>query len=193
MTGATTRRTFLNLDPTGWPGTIAVASVLAFVVFGTQLADAALPEYSGSRTAGAVQASDDVTVHILDGWTVSGPFDNGIRVERGSVLVDIREFPFDGSSQDFYATYQRDVLEPDATQLTMTAGQEVEVGNRYVGVQGSYVGLFPGISSTVEGRVTAMAFPRGFGVVVDAWAPEGMLAAGLSDVQIMLDTIEIAA
>jgi hypothetical protein len=87
--------------------------------------------------------------------------------------------------------YQATVLEPQATQLSVSEPEPVTLPGTGPGVRIQYVGLFEGVGSPLEGEITAAASPQGNGVVLDGWAPEGQFVAVRSDVEAMVASAEV--
>ena len=187
---------WLGLDSGGWRGTIAFAAALAALVFGTQAINGAIPA-RGANDGGqgtGVAISDRVTIHPASGWTVGGKFTDmpGIQFQKGDVAFDVRVTTFtDGGAGKLLASYLKQFIVPQATQLDITTTKETVVGRQYRAYRATYVALFKELSGPTDGQVTGLVFKDGLAIVFDAWAPQGSLTNALDDIQDMIDTVEI--
>ena len=187
---------WLGLDSGGWRGTIVFAAALATLVFGTQAINAAIPA-RGANDGGqdtGVAVSDRVTIHPASGWTVGGRFTDmpGLQFQKGDVAFDVRVTTFtDGGAGKLLASYLKQFIVPQATQLDITTTKETTVGRQYRAYRATYVALFKELSGPTDGQVTGLVFKDGLAIVFDAWAPQGSLTNALGDVQDMIDTVEI--
>lgn len=192
---------WLGLASSGWRSTIALAASIALLVFGTQIINAAIP----TPTKGPVDPANDVTtgvtvatrvvVHPATGWIVEQTLGTipGLRLTRGDVSLDVREGTWtEGGPATFLDSYIARIIRPDTTQFNITSVEATVVANQYNAVRATYVGLFKGVASPIEGQMTGMVFRDGLAVVFDAWAPEGSLTGSLDEIKAMIDTTEIA-
>lgn len=181
-----------GLDPATRFQTIVVAAVIAVLFWGSQILNEALPASAQGQVAPgeAAEIGDGAWITPRTGW-VASPHDNGagIRLEKGVVVIDLFPETFGGSAGALAKGYLDQVLEPGATQLTVT---DIEVATTAMGTAArfSYQGIFEGIEVPIEGEVTALFIGRQ-GVVADAWSRQGDLASLLGEVHAMLETIEV--
>ncbi|MBM4409443.1 MAG: hypothetical protein FJ038_12805 [Chloroflexi bacterium] len=133
-----------------------------------------------------------VRVFVLSGWQQleAGGALTGIRLQKGSVVMDVRVTEFGGDHTALLAAYVNQILQPDAQNVNVGTVTVVPVNGR-TAARASYLGLFNGVTGAVEGELTTFVFPNGVGVIVDAWGAQGTLASGLGDVHTMIDTIEV--
>ena len=78
----------------------------------------------------------------------------------------------------------------DSQNLNMGQVTVVPINGR-TAARAGYLGLFNGVTGSVEGELTAFVFPNGVGVIVDAWGAQGSLERALAEVHAMVDTIEV--
>ncbi len=192
---AVARRAVGGLDPATRRQTVIVAAVLAALFFGTQVLNEALPAAAApgeiaAQPGNPVPISANWQITPVDGWVASThDSGNGIRLEKGLVVVDLFPETFD-SAGDLATAYLDEALKANATQLNATA---IETSTAATGsaARFTYQGLFPENDGAIEGEVTAIVV-SGQGVVADAWAAQGDLAGQIDEVHQMLDTIEVA-
>jgi hypothetical protein len=133
-----------------------------------------------------------VRMYGFAGWEQLEPGGSlpGIRLQNGSVVLDVRVTEFPGDHLGLLTAYVNQVLQPDAQQLTV--GQvNVVASNGRTAARAAYVGLFNGVTGSVEGELTTFIFPNGVGVIVDAWGAQGSLSEALGEIHAMIDTIEV--
>lgn len=184
-----------GLDPATRRQTGIVAVVLAAMYFGSQLLNAALPGAAATdiqvQPGNPVQIGDGWQITPGDGWVASRhDSGNGIRLEKGVVVIDLFADSFD-SATDLANAYLEQSLKAGATQITAS---DVETASAAGGsaARFTYQGLFPEASVAIEGEVTAIV-TGGTGVIADAWSPQGDLGQLLGEIHQMLDTIAVAA
>lgn len=140
-----------------------------------------------------------LTIRPLRTWEVGEPIQisipgvtlNGVRLGGGAALLDVVAAPGAGDPASIWNVYAADVLAADAEQLRVSSELEPFATDQGIqGVRGSYLGVFPGVASPLEGEVTAVVMPDGLGVIADGWAPEGQLTAHLEDIRAMVATLE---
>jgi len=170
---------------------IAVAAVIAAVVFGGYVIGGAL-----SRSAGPpVEVAGAVRLQPLSGWEEAGRFADPARVRltRGGGNLDVVVVPFDGDATDLLEWYVQEVLEPEAERLSVSKRVgSVQLASGLEGARIAYVGLFGKALVPIEGEVTAVVSPSGVGVVFDGWGAEGVLRYVVQDVRSMTDSAEVA-
>jgi hypothetical protein len=210
---ARTRAWWGRLDPTGKRPTLIVAGVLAAVVLGTQVLNGIIPVPNpspagpgtpipgggpttpgGGPIAGArpIEVGMGVRVYAPPAWQqldASGAL-TGIRLQNGSVVIDVRVTQFGGNHVDLVSAYVNQILQPDSQNLNV--GQvNVVAGNGRTAARATYLGLFNGVTGSVEGELTAFVFPNGIGVIVDAWGAQGSLANAIAEIHAIIETIEV--
>jgi hypothetical protein len=192
---ARTRSVMARFDPTGVRPTMLVAGVIVALFFGAQLVNAVLPAPGAGpgpqpQPGGAVDIGP-LRVSLAPGWqAVDGPL--GPRLARGSVAIDFQVDAFDGDAASLYRVFVEQALAPHATGFSATDPSLVQVGSGIAGARGAYAGVFGTGASDgqVEGQLTVFVVD-GTGVVIDAWGPMGTLRPLLSDVELMISTIEV--
>lgn len=167
-----------------------VFGVLCVVVLGGYVVAGALSQPAGPpvSVAGAVRVSP------LSGWQLAERFASppGARLTRGSGNLDVIATPFQGGATDLARVYVSRVLGSHAERLKVSATFDpVRLDSGLSGVRISYVGVFQGVQSPIEGQVTAVVARAGFGVVFDGWAPQGLLEYSLGDIDAMVNSAVI--
>ena len=171
--------------------TVGVALVLVVVVFGGYAVGGALSTPTGSP----VEIAGVVRVQPRSGGEVAARVAEpaGVRLTRGGGSLDVVAIPFSGDAAALAQEYVGEVLEPEASRLSVSP--EVEVVRLASGLEGvriAYVGRFGKSQTPIEGEVTAVVSPSGVGVVFDAWGPAGVLRYIVEDARAMTDAAEVA-
>jgi hypothetical protein len=198
-----TRAWWGRLDPQGKKPTLIVAGVLAALVLGTQIVNGVIPipnqapggpSNPGGPTVGArpVDVGLGARVYVLPGWQQldAGGALQGVRLQKGSVVLDVRVTQFGGDHVALLTAYVNQILQPDAQQLNVNGVTVVPVNGK-TAARATYLGLFNGVTGAVEGELTTLVSAGGVGVIVDAWGAQGSLAPALGEVHAMIDTIEV--
>jgi hypothetical protein len=175
-----------------WAPTLAVAAVILSLTVGAHAATDLLDGPPASR----IDVAGLVSVLPAPGWEpVSRRDDQGLHdvvFARGSarLLVVVLE-GFADAPAALAEAYVEDAmrgrfvqvrLAPSPDRTTVVGREAVRLG--YVGITEDRV--------FVEGGVTAVVGSTGAGVVFDAFAPEGTLAASADDLRRMMDGAEVA-
>jgi hypothetical protein len=193
---ATARGWFGRFDPATRRQTVVVAAIIAALFWGTQVLNEAIPAKAAAQ--GQVALGDPVVIGAgaritpLGGWTTTPHTNgNGIRLEKGLVVIDLYPETFGDTARDLAEAYLEGVLRPGATQLTES---DTQVATTPTGTAArfAYQGLFKGVDVAIEGEVTAVK-AGGQGVIADAWSSQGDLGSLLGEVHDMLETIEVAS
>ena len=125
-----TRAWWGRLDPQGKRPTLIVAGVLAALVIGTQVVNGfipipnqvpGVPSNPGGPNVGArpVDIGLGARIYVLPGWQQleAGGALQGVRLQKGSVVVDFRVTQFTGDHVALLTAYVNQILQPDAQQL----------------------------------------------------------------------------
>ena len=190
-----------GLDPAMKRPTIIVAAVIVALVVGTQMLNALIPGpaaggngSSGGTTNGTTSfdLGRGVSVTPPAGWVVREQPSvlEGIRLQRGGVIVDLLVAPYGGTPTELLSTYADQVLKEDANSLTVHDVVVTGAGNGRPAARAKYDGIFKG-SGHLEGELSTQVFGS-TGVIVDAAARQGALEGALGDVHQMLGTIEVS-
>lgn len=170
-----------------WIAPLVVLLVIATVVAGGYVVFAALAEPAGPP----VGVEGVVSVQPLSGWEVAGQgeVDGHVytRLSRGSGTLDVVAWGPATDTAALAADYRSTLgtqlsqlqVSDDLTPVVLEDGTE---GDRF-----RYVGVVADTGATVEGVVTCVVTPEGQGVVLDGWAPEGMLSFVDGDLEAMVD------
>jgi len=189
---AAPRRSFL--DPASIRPTVVIAIIIAALFYGTKILNEALPAAASEvpvSVSGTVAIGDGSVITPFDGW-VASPQDSGegIRLEKGVVVVDLFPETFGADASDLAAGYRDQVLAPGTTQFTATPIEVFTSSNGTPGARFRYQGVFTGVDVAIEGEVTVL-FDHGQGVVADAWTRQGALDDALGEIHEMLQTIVV--
>jgi hypothetical protein len=189
---AAPRRSFL--DPSSIRPTVIVAIVIAALFYGTQILNEALPAAASEvqvSAGGSVEIGNGSRMTPLAGWAAS-PHDsgNGIRLEKGIVVVDLFAETVGSSAVELAEAYRDDILKADTTQFTATSTVVFTSSNGTPGARFRYQGLFTGVDVAIEGEVTVLV-DAGLGVVADAWTRQGHLDDALGEIHDMVQSIEV--
>lgn len=193
--GAPTRTTRASfLDASSIRPTVVVAIIIAALFYGTQILNEALPAAASEvpvSASGSVSIGDGSVITPLDGW-VASPHDkgDGVRLEKGTVVVDLYPETFGADAAELAAGYRDQVLATDTTQFTSTPIQVFTSSNGTPGARFRYQGVFTGVDVAIEGEVTVL-FANGPGVVADAWTRQGDLDGALGEIHDMLQSIVV--
>jgi hypothetical protein len=186
-----------RLDPTGWRPTLIVAGILAAIVFGTMILNAAIPaprpggpDPGPVQPGGGVPVGGGVVVHPVAGWSVVQQGEGRVVLQKGAVAFDVRTARGAGDPTALLNAYVEQALRPDATQLGVTPPEVVPVAAGTPGARATYVGTFRSVSGPLEGQLTTVVL-RGSPLIFDAYAPPGQLQSGLGEVAQMIQTIQV--
>ena len=175
-----------------WLPTAAVAAVILTLTVGSH----ALADSLEGPQAPRVEVAGLVAVRPAAGWEMLSRHDQGavhdVLLGRGSARLLLVAFEgFSDAPAALADAYADDVLERRFVQVRLAGapGTTVVVGRE--AVRFGYVGVTAG-GISVEGVVTAVVGSTGAGVVFDAFAPEGTLAANVDDLRAMIEGSEVA-
>jgi hypothetical protein len=198
-----TREWWGRLDPKGKKPTLIVAGVLVALVLGTQVVNGIIPvpnqgpsgpSNPGGPNVGArpIDIGLGARVYVLPGWQQldAGGALEGVRLQKGSVVFDIRVTQFNGDHVALLTAYVNQILQPDAQQLNVNGVTVVPVNGR-TAARATYLGLFNGVTGAVEGELSTLVSAGGTGVIVDAWGAQGSLPPAMDEVHAMVNTIEV--
>jgi hypothetical protein len=183
-----------GLDAASLRPTIIVAAIIAALFYGTQILNEALPAAASDvavTAGGAIEIGEGAVITPFADWAATAHENtDGVRLEKGIVVIDLFASTFASSAGELADAYRTEVLEADTTQFTATRAEIVTITNGTTGVRFRYQGLFTGVDVAIEGEVTVL-YDAGVGVVADAWTRQGDLDAGLGEIHDMLETIEV--
>lgn len=179
-----------------WLPTLAVLVVILAVSFGGFVVageletsvDVTEPEPSGPL----VPVAMDVSLPTVAGWEESERFTDpdGVRVSRGVAHLDAYAFPAFGTPDELFEDYRANGLQPQASQLELSAAEPVLIGDGAQAIRVSYVGIFGEQGSSIEGEVTAAVTADGTGLLFDGWAPQGQLGFVVDEVRAMVEGVQ---
>jgi hypothetical protein len=183
-----------GLDAASVRPTLIIAAIIAALFYGTQILNEALPAAASDipvSASGSVEIGPGAVITPLDGWAASAhDTTDGIRLEKGVVVIDLYAETFGSSAIELANAYRDQVLQADTTQFTATRPEIVTLANGTAGVRFRYQGLFTGVDVAIEGEVTVL-YNAGLGVVADAWTRQGDLDGSLGEIHDMLQTVEV--
>ena len=179
--------------PHGWGPAVAVTLTIVALTVGGRVVAAAVQD-----TAGAPVGIPSVaTVHPPRGWTVDAddrrPDDDTSRsvLTKGSAVVVVTAFADAGVDlPTLMAVYEDGVLAPRLLHLATTDVTSFAVGG-LPGLRLVYVGR-SAARAPVEGVVLATVGPSGAGLVIEATAPESVLASVAADIAAMAAGARVA-
>lgn len=168
---------------------LALVLVILGVLFGGYVTAAFLSEPAGPL----VDVAGVVRVEPLSGWAVAGRSGSppAVRLTRGGGTLDVAALPFDGAAEALLRSYVAEVLEPQASQLSVSSVEPTTLRSGQ-GVRIGYISTVGDVQTPVEGEVTAFVSASGVGVVFDGWAPTGLLGFVVDDIQTMIERAEVA-
>ena len=171
-----------------------IAIIIAALFYGTQILNEALPAVASEvpvSAGGVVEIGGGSTITPVAGWSASAhDSGNGIRLEKGIVVLDLFTETFGSSARELAEGYRDQVLAVDTTQFTATT---IEPFTSALGTPGAafrYQGVFTGVDVAIEGEVIVL-FDAGLGVVADAWTRQGDLDDAVDEIQAMAETIRV--
>ncbi len=174
--------------------------VLLFVAFGGFLM-AGQPSVAGEEITGdtgtpgqPVELAPGVVIIPPPGWNVEQPQGEppSLRLSNGIGQMYIAVSPVAGDPEQQLQAYLDQALAPQASQLSTSPAEEIEIPSGNPAAFFAYVGSFEGVAGPLEGEVAATVAPSGTAVIVDGWAPEGQFVAVRQDVRGALVAAEVA-
>jgi hypothetical protein len=189
-----------QLDPAGKRPTIIIAAALIVAIFGSQFLNALIPVPRGLQGGGGGGGGGGAKTLDIGGgaritpppnWTVVGPSPNlqGVRLQKGSVLVDVMVASYGGAPQELLQTYVNQVVKAQATQLTLGDTTVGPGANGHVSARAAYVGVFKN-AGTLQGEIVTQVWGN-VGVVFDSAAPQGQLQAARGEIETIIGTLEV--
>ncbi len=183
-----------------WLPTVASLVVLLFVSFGGFLVvgepSAATQEITGDPEAPGqpIQLGPGVTISVPPGWSVEQPGGQppSLRLSNGIGQMYIAISPVTGDPGQQLQAYLDEVLRPQASQISTSPSQPIEIPSGNPAAFFAYVGTFEGVNAPLEGEVAAVVAPGGTALVVDGWAPEGQFVSIQEDVRSTVVSAEVA-
>ena len=187
-----------------WLPTLGVLLVMVFVSLGGFVFAGEAQQAVGQpepRFGDPVAVVEGLTIRPLESWQVGDPLEitlqgvvlQGVRLSGGAAVLDASAAPGASDPTGIWNVYVQDYLAAEAEQLRISDQLESFTTDQGIqGVRGSYLGVFPGVASPIEGEVAAIVMPDGLGVIAEGWAPEGQLVSHLEDIRAMTATLEAA-
>ncbi len=171
-----------------WIPTIVVFLVTVFVVVGGYLIAGEPQEIAVGQESGPgepVMVTDSVTVTPPEGWSVTQRYTDppGVRLTGGMGNLLVVVPPNDFTPEELLEAYVDEVLEPEATQLTVSSKRKELTLSYGEAVRTSYVGQFEGVAASIEGELTAVVSPGGTPVMYDGWSSQGQYVSARDDVR----------
>ncbi|MGH2663308.1 MAG: hypothetical protein ACRDH8_11000 [Actinomycetota bacterium] len=181
-----------------WIPTIGVFLVIAFVVLGGYVVAGESQEFDvgqDSVPGEPVQVTDGVTVTPPEGWEVTQRYADppGVLLTWGTGNLLVVVPAIDATPEELLQVYLDQVLEPQATQVSVSTKRLDLVLPYGEAVRTSYVGQFEGVASTIEGELTAAVSPGGTDVMFDSWSSQGQYVAVRQDVRQVVAGTEVGS
>ena len=180
-------RGFLGLDRRGWPGTIAVAAVIAAVAIGLPLLNSLV---SADRTVAPGEVIDvgrGVSFAAADGWSIDAEHTDAARdtvlIHQGALALMVEARASDRSLPDEYDRLAEEIRSSAGVQLLNGATPFTTDGG-LTGIGGSYS------SPESEGRFAVLQ-TGDTAVRLLAKGPPDAMARGLGDVRRMVQALRI--
>jgi hypothetical protein len=183
-----------------WLPAVACLVVLLIVSFGGFVVagepSQATQEITGDQgePGQPIQLGPGVTVSVPAGWSVEQPEGQppSLRLSNGIGHMYIAISPVSGDPVQQLQTYLDEVLRPQASQISTSPTQPIDIPSGNSAAYFAYLGTFEGVSAPLEGEVAAVVAPSGTALVVDGWAPEGQFVSVLEDVHATVVSAEVA-
>jgi hypothetical protein len=183
-----------------WLPTVLSLVVLLFVSFGGFVVagdtSAATQEITGDETEPGepIELVPGVIIHPPQGWSVTRPEGQppSLRLANGIAQMYIAVSPVAGDPVRQLDTYLNDVLVPQASQISTSPAQSIDLPSGHPAAYFAYLGSFQGVNAPLEGEVAAVVAPSGTALVIDGWAPEGQFVSVQQDVRAAVATAEVA-
>ncbi len=175
--------------------------VLLFVSFGGFLVagetGAATQRLRGERDGEPgqpIELGPGVVVHVPPGWSVEQPLGEppSLRLSSGVGHMYLAVSPVTGDPLRQLQTYLDEVLRPQASQISTSATEPIDLPSGNPAAYFAYVGSFEGVSAPLEGEVAAIVAPGGTALVVDGWAAEGQFVSVQEDVRTTVVNAEVS-
>jgi hypothetical protein len=178
---------FLGLDRRGWPGTVIVALVAAFIAVGLPLLNDLVASDRALEAGETVEVGQHVTFTAADGWSLdaerTSPQADRVELSQGALSYTVdaatatRQLPFE------FERFAEEIRDGSGAQL-FNGPDSVTTDQGLVGIVGSYN------APTSEGRFGV--FQAGSVLVrVLAEGPPDAMAAGIDDVVSMTRSLQI--
>jgi hypothetical protein len=183
-----------------WVPTILSLLVLMSVSFGGFLVagetGAAGQEITGDQEEPGqpIEIGPGVSILVPQGWSeepVQGQ-PPSIRLSNGIGQMYIAVSPVAGDPVQQLETYLDEVLRPQASQISTSPAQPIDLASGNAASYFAYVGSFEGVNAPLEGEVAAVVAPGGAALIVDGWAPEGQFVSVQEDVRSTVVNAEVA-
>jgi hypothetical protein len=174
--------------------------VLLFVSFGGFVVagdpGAASQEITGDgdEPARPIELAPGVTIHVPPGWSAERPEGEppSLRLSNGIGQMYVAVSPVSGDPLLHLDAYLTEVLEPQASQISTSPAESIELPSGHPAAFFAYVGSFQGVNAPLEGEVAAVVAPSGTALVVDGWAPEGQFVSVQEDFRTTVSSAEVA-
>ena len=173
-----------------WLPVLAVIAVISLITGAGDLVAGGLAGSPGPT----VDVGPAVQLHPARGWETEVRHEDGdlhaVLLARGTVVLAVVATPARGVEPgDLLAEYEAGLLSEGFADLTVGEPEMGTLGG-LPAVRVGYVGTTTG-GAAVEGFVVAVVSATGQGVVFDAAAPSGDLAAAVDDLAAMIEDADV--
>ncbi len=172
---------------------LLVVSFGGFVVAGDT--SAATQEIAGDESGPGepIELVPGVIIHPPQGWTVTRPEGQppSLRLANGIAQMYIAVSPVAGDPLQQLDVYLNEVLVPQASQISTSPADAIELPSGHPAAYFAYLGSFEGVNAPLEGEVAAIVAPGGTALVIDGWAPEGQFVSVQQDVRATVVAAEV--
>lgn len=202
---ATTRHWLAGLDPTGWRPTLIVAGIIAALVLGTQLINAAIPtpgarpvpgvpSVPGPTGPGATVAiGDNARFTLVSGWQITDRYTDqfpGVAIQKGDVFMEVRATATrtNAAASDLLAQF-RGIIAAQLAGFQSTTPSPVSTSSLN-GLRTNYQGTNKN-GNVQEGVMFVFVSPSGTGILAHAGGQRGSIEPLLNEIQAMVDSLEV--
>jgi hypothetical protein len=169
-----------------WLATFGVFAMVAAVVIGGIVVDVAIP----APSAGTVNIGGSVTITAASGWVqVEDPTSSVVILQKGDARLAAQAQPDTTDTSASILAQAEDSLRSDAIQVSFS-GERRTTTNGHDTSEVSFGALVQGRTGTgtLDGELVAMIVD-GYGVLIEAAAPQGDFEYVIGDVQTMVESV----
>lgn len=174
-----------------WLATFGVFAVIAAVVIGGFVVDVAIP----APSAGTLSIGGPVTITAASGWVQVDDSDPGVVIlQKGDARLAVQAQPDSTDTSQSILAGAEDELRGEAVQISFAGERAFTSANGYPASEVGFGALIRGKggTGTIDGELIGMTV-EGYGVLIEAAAPQGDFDYVIGDVQAMVDSVRSQA